>query len=142
MYYIMNKDKIIAEFDYVKNEFGTAVPRLVSGSLPELFGDMKLKNWLETRRSAKHRAEIAKILRSLDMTDLKSFIDVSMGLTLTDTLWVKEEHSDANWNSVNLYENNSMILFLRLLSLVEYQILVLKQLLLSMVLMECSLNAV
>ncbi len=101
----MNKDKIIAEFDYVKNEFGTAVPRLVSGSLPELFGDMKLKNWLETRRSAKHRAEIAKILRSLDMTDLKSFIDVSMGLTLTDTLWVKEGHSDANWNSVNLYEN-------------------------------------
>lgn len=66
---------------------------------------MKLKSWLETRRSAKHRAEIAKMLRSLGMTDLKSFIDVSLGLTLTDTLWVKEEHSDADWNSVNLYDN-------------------------------------
>ena len=78
MYYIMNKDRIIAEFDYVENELGTAVPQLVSGSLPELFGDMKLKSWLETRRSAKHRAEIAKLLRSLGMTDLKSFIDVSL----------------------------------------------------------------
>ncbi|MBR6071000.1 MAG: hypothetical protein IKP78_10460 [Ruminococcus sp.] len=105
MYYIMNKDRIIAEFDYTKNELGTAVPKLISGSLPEIYGDMKLKNWLETRRSAKHRAEIAKLLRSLGMTDIKSFIDVSLGLTLTDTLWVKEEHSDSKWSDVNLYDN-------------------------------------
>ena len=50
MYYIMNKDRIIAEFDYIINGFGTAVPKLVSGSLPEIYGDMKLKSWLETRR--------------------------------------------------------------------------------------------
>lgn len=105
MYYVMNKDRIIAEFDYDKNELGTAVPKLISGSLPEIYGDMKLKSWLETRRSAKHRAEIAKLLRSLGMTDIKSFIDVSLGLTLTDTLWVKEEHSDSKWADVNLYDN-------------------------------------
>ncbi len=105
MYYVMNKNKIIAEFDYVKNELGISVPQLVSGSLPALFSDMELKSWLETRRSAKHRAEIAKMLRSLGMTDLKSFIDVSLGLTLTDTLWVKEEHSDAEWKTVNFYDN-------------------------------------
>lgn len=105
MYYIMNKDRIIAEFDYIKNELGTAVPQLVSGSLPEIYSDMKLKNWLETRRSAKHRAEIARMLRNLGMTDLKSFIDVSLGLTLTDTLWVKEEHSNSKWEDVNLYDN-------------------------------------
>ena len=105
MYYIMNKDSIIAEFDYIKNELGTAVPHLVSGSLPEIYGDMKLKSWLETRRSAKHRAEIARMLRNLGMTDLKSFIDVSLGLTLTDTLWVKEAHSASKWEDVNLYDN-------------------------------------
>ena len=105
MYYIMNKDRIIAEFDYIKNELGTAVPQLVSGSLPEIYADMKLKSWLETRRSAKHRAEIARMLRNLGMTDLKSFIDVSLGLTLTDTMWVKEEHSDSKWADVNLYDN-------------------------------------
>ena len=81
------------------------MPQLVSGSLPEIYGDMKLKSWLETRRSAKHRAEIARMLRNLRMTDLKSFIDVSLGLTLTDTLWVKEEHSDSKWADVNLYDN-------------------------------------
>ena len=105
MYCIMNKDRIIAEFDYIKNELGTAVPQLVSGSLPEIYADMKLKSWLETRRSAKHRAEIARMLRNLGMTDLKSFIDVSLGLTLTDTLWVKEKHSDSKWADVNLYDN-------------------------------------
>lgn len=41
MYYIMNKNEVIAEFEYIKNELGTAVPQLVFGSLPELFGDMK-----------------------------------------------------------------------------------------------------
>jgi len=105
MYYIMNKDRIIAEFDYIKNELGTAAPQLVSGCLPEIYGEMKLKSWLETRRSAKHRAEIARMLRNLGMTDLKSFLDVSLGLTLTDTLWVKEEHSDSKWEDVNLYDN-------------------------------------
>ena len=105
MYYIMNKDRIIAEFDYITNELGTAVPKLVSGSLPEIYGDMKLKIWLETRRSAKHRAEIARMLRNLGMTNIKSFIDISLGLTLTDTLWVKEEHSDSTWADVNLYDN-------------------------------------
>lgn len=105
MYYIMNKDRIIAEFDYTTNELGTAVPKLVSGSLPEIYGDMKLKSWLETRRSAKHRAEIARMLRNLGMTDIKSFIDISLGLTLTDTLWIKEEHSDSTWADVNLYDN-------------------------------------
>ena len=101
----MNKDRIIAEFDYIKSKLGIAVPQLISGSLPEIYSDMKLKSWLETRRSAKHRAEIARLLRNLGMTDLKSFIDVSLGLTLTDTLWVKEEHSDSQWNDVNLYDN-------------------------------------
>lgn len=105
MYYVMNKDRIIAEFDYIKSKLGTAVPQLISGSLPEIYNDMKLKSWLETRRSAKHRAEIARLLRNLGMTDLKSFIDVSLGLTLTDTLWVKEEHSNSQWNDVNLYDN-------------------------------------
>ncbi len=39
------------------------------------------------------------------MTDLKSFNDVSLGLTFTDTLWVKEEHSDSKWKDVNRYDN-------------------------------------
>ena len=105
MYYIMNKDRIIAEFDYITNELGTAVPKLVSSSLPEIYGDMKLKSWLETRRNGKRRTEIARMLRNLGMTNIKSFIDISLGLTLTDTLWVKEEHSDSTWNDVDLYDN-------------------------------------
>lgn len=46
MYYIMNTDIIIAEYDYIKNEFGTSVPQLTSGCLPEIYGDMELKSWL------------------------------------------------------------------------------------------------
>ena len=105
MYHIMNKDRIIAEFEYVVNELGTAIPQLVSGCLPKIYGDMKLKSWLESRRIAKRRIEITHLLRKLGMTDLKSFIDVSLGLTLTDTMWVKEEHSDSKWKDVNLYDN-------------------------------------
>lgn len=105
MYYVMNKDSVIAEFEFVPNDFGTFSPRFISGELPHIFKDINIKSWLETRRSAKHRTEIARMLRSLGMTDLKSFIDVTMGLTLTDTLWVKEERSQADWQSVNLYDN-------------------------------------
>ena len=78
MYCIMNKDRKIAEFDYIKNHMNISVPKLVSGELPAVFGDISLKNWLETRRSAKHRAEIAKLLRSLGMTDLLSRIQYGL----------------------------------------------------------------
>lgn len=54
MYYIMNKYRIIAEYDYIKNELDTAVPQLTSGCLPEIYGEKRLKSWLETRCSAKH----------------------------------------------------------------------------------------
>lgn len=106
MYYIMNKDKKIMEFDFIKNNLGIYEPSAVSGQLPELFKSLSLKQWLEMRRPAKHRTEIQKLLRSLDMLSLKGFIDTAKGLTLTDTFWVKSDSDCLAWADVSLYRNN------------------------------------
>ena len=43
MYNIMNKDRIIAEFDYITNELGTAVPipQLMSKEMYERIGGIR-----------------------------------------------------------------------------------------------------
>ena len=105
MYYIMNKDIIIMSFEFVKNGLGIYEPVTAEGQLPDMFSRISLKQWLEMRRSAKHRTEIRKLLKSLGMLSLKGFIDVTYGLTLTDTFWVKPADSKLNWNEVSLYKN-------------------------------------
>lgn len=105
MYYIMNKDIVIMSFEFIKNNLGLYEPTAVDGQLPDIFRKISLKQWLEMRRSAKHRNEIQKLLKSLGMLTLKGFIDMTYGLTLTDTLWVKPAESSLTWKEVSLYTN-------------------------------------
>ncbi len=101
----MNKDVPVAGFDFRQTDFGGYTPVSVYSKLPEIFGSSHIKEWIEFRRNARHRREIGRILRKLGLTDQKNFIDSTLGLSLTDTLWVKDENSSLKWKDVNLYEN-------------------------------------
>lgn len=92
-------------FEFVKNGLGIYEPVVAEGKLPNMFSRISLKQWLEMRRSAKHRTEIRKLLKSLGMLSLKGFIDVTYGLTLTDTFWIRPAESKLYWNEVSLYKN-------------------------------------
>ncbi|MCM1232046.1 MAG: hypothetical protein NC489_18145 [Ruminococcus flavefaciens] len=105
MYYIMNKDREVMSFEFVKNKFGLYEPVAVNEQLPDIFRNINLKQWLEMRRPAKHRTEIQKLLKSFGMLTLKGFIDVTYGLTLTDTFWVRPAETDVMWSDVSLYTN-------------------------------------
>ena len=66
----------------------------------ELFLD-----WLEHRNYAKHKTHLKKWLKDWGMDTISGFLDVSHALSLNDTLWVKRDGSDLDWDSINLYDN-------------------------------------
>lgn len=75
-----------------------------------------IKEFLKNRIIPKNRAFVKNILVSqgLDARDIKGVIDVSKGLSLTDSYWVVEE--DMKFDNYNLYDNE----FSKTLSLIAF----------------------
>lgn len=105
LFILMNKDTELMHFmcEMVGFRYNFVI---LSGRLPDLYHDISLRDFLETRRPAKHRTEIARLLRNMKMSYLTDFISVSYGLTVTDTLWLKPIDSKLTWQDVSLYRNS------------------------------------
>lgn len=102
-YTLMNKDTPLMDFHWelVLNMEHEAVVDKVYRQ-PWFIQD--LESWLRDRSVTKHREHMKTLLTTLGLTDTKSIIDFSKGLSLTDTLWVNVEDRYA-WADVNLFDN-------------------------------------
>lgn len=104
VYVVKNKNNIVAKFKWVFK---------VGENLPELIEDIGLPswvsvdfvNWVSSRTSAKHREKVKRYLEQIGLTDVKSIIDMTYGLSLNDSLWIVKERSNLVWEEVNLYNN-------------------------------------
>ncbi|KSV58745.1 hypothetical protein [Acetivibrio ethanolgignens] len=100
MYYLLNKDELIAKF--------TVDPLLQEAeiveqfqTLPEWYG--AVGGFIVNRRAPKHRENIEKLLKLSGCDTLTGFLDVSHALSLVDTFWVKPVESTLEWKDVSLY---------------------------------------
>ena len=93
-YILMNKDVPILEFHCQRNEFDE----------PEFFEDQwliasrpigyhNLVDFLNQRRSPKHRKYIKQLLEQYGCDDLDVFLHTTHALSLNDTFWVREADS-------------------------------------------------
>ena len=108
-YLIMNKDKPIASFDFVKTALDEGhIPNNfnITGKLPIGFDNSTIGNWVLGRFAAKHRIHLSNYLRSIGILDAKGFIDLTYGVSIVDTFWVKPFESNVTWNDVSLFRNN------------------------------------
>lgn len=80
--------------------------------------DDSLLEWLRTRTVPRHQKYAREILRSagIDPDDVIGQVSMSLGLSLTDALWVTPAGLDMTWDEVNLYENDDR----DVLSLIAY----------------------
>ena len=63
-----------------------------------------LKNWLLQRKIPNNRAFVENLLDAISDTENPyRYLDVTYGLSLNDTYWVKPTHSTISWSDVNLY---------------------------------------
>ena len=105
MYYLMNKDTIVAEFeksnDILDNEFH--IVKFEKDRLPLGFED--INSWLERRQAAKHREHLKKLMAECGCLSSEGFIRVTHATSLNDTFWVKNESEEVCWEQVSLYKN-------------------------------------
>ena len=66
-----------------------------------------LLKWISSRTVPSNREYVEELLYTLGISkaDLKGYIDVSMGLSLTDSYWIIPENSNRLFSEYNLFEN-------------------------------------
>lgn len=106
MYTLMNKDVPLLEFDIVEQigDYVCIEKRRFSDSLP--FGFSDINTWVNERNYAKHKEHLQKWLKEWQLNHVKGFVEVTKGLSLNDSFWIKRTDSDVSWASVNLYHND------------------------------------
>lgn len=103
IYTLMNKDTRVAEFTW-KSEFGRERPALLCDyGLPSYISS-RFESWMLSRRSPNDRRNIPGMLSALGLNTARSILDVSMGLSLNDCLWISAEPG-LSWADVNLFDN-------------------------------------
>ena len=100
MYYLLNKDQIIAKFS-VDPLLSEPVIEDQYVELPSWYG--KLDTFITNRRAPKHRENIKKLLELSGCDTLEGFLNISHALSLVDTFWVKPVDSALEWKDVSLY---------------------------------------
>lgn len=106
MYFLMNKDKIIARFDVVSN-FGFEEIKVTASNASRIYPWIQdLEKFIEGRKATKHRQYISKLLELCGCDTLSGYLDISHALSLNDTIWVKSISSSLTWDDVSLYRNS------------------------------------
>lgn len=118
---LINKDTIIAKFHFEEVNVGPGrkLPEAVlNAGERNLEGFSRISKvysninaFLKTRKPVKNREFLSDLSDMLQFAGMEGFIKITHGLSLNDTLWIKEESSSATWSEINLYHNrfNEMI---------------------------------
>lgn len=105
-YYFMNRDCPVLLFKLEETIGGYRAKELerYQEKLPVGFED--INTWIDQRNYAKHKEHLVKWIHEWNIDNMKGFIEITHGLGLNDSLWVKKADSDLMWNDINLYDNN------------------------------------
>lgn len=107
MYYLMNKNKIVATFDKrPESKLGTSSLFTITEQLGDLpYGFSTVDAWLYGRKSANHNKHLAEIMKRMNCYDNEGFIRVTHVATINDTFWVKSDKEHLSWEQISLYQN-------------------------------------
>ena len=105
MYYLMNKNKIVASFKKSKDPLvgGFQIIDSEQDALPIGFED--INTWLDNRQVGKHKKHIRELMAECGCLSTEGYIRITHGTTLNDTFWVKEESEAISWEKVSLFIN-------------------------------------
>ena len=111
-YELLNQDDVVAAFDIVGFHV-RSVTRYRTGNVqifnPVVYrnaiGAIPLQVFLTTRRAPGHRAYMDELFRKLNFEDLVTYLNLTYGLSLIDTLWIRPKGSEISWSDVNLFDN-------------------------------------
>lgn len=109
MYYLMNKDKIVAEFHKRESEaLDTNVFFTVTNVADKImlpFGFENINSWIDGRKSSKHNSHLKSLMTSLGCDDNEGFIQITHAASINDTFWIRSDNETVQWSDISLYKN-------------------------------------
>ena len=107
-FYLMNKDIIVASFICnsigIKNISITDIYRY--NLLPiGIKNGLLFSDWLNNRLVLSHRKNITEMFSSIGIVNQEDILQITKGISLNDTFWVKEVNSKIKWRAVSPYTN-------------------------------------
>lgn len=106
MFYLMNKNNKVLEFDITKGIDYIAVVHAVFDKYPYGCNESCLTGWLNRRHASKHRKHLTEYLDYVCANDLLGFIKLTHSISINDTYWVKEDREYLTWEDISPYSNN------------------------------------
>lgn len=97
-YYLMNKDRIVAEFN-----INTGSLRKW-GKLP--YGFSNILDWVKSRYKFSCARNVEEFFNSLGIVSTEDFIYITHCTSLSDTFWVKKKNSSLYWKDVSPFRND------------------------------------
>lgn len=103
-YYLMNKDKLVAELDSTENTgFEQYKINKQYERLP--YGFETTTNWILKRQDGIYRQHMENMLNQYGCYKLNDFIKATHCTSINDTFWVKLADEYTCWNDISLYKN-------------------------------------
>lgn len=107
MYLLMNKDNLVATFDFATVlDMSTVVDLKVIGKLPYGCSKDLFAEWLGSRFAAKHRSHLEDYLLNMQAATTQGFIDVTHSISINDTYWVKKDTENLRRSDVSPFMND------------------------------------
>lgn len=101
MYYLMNKDVIVASFTKENNRWNLLQQ---NSKLP--LGRFEINEWLEDRKAYKHNHHLKQLMIDCGCETTEGFIKITHAASINDSFWVKEENEDVTWDDISFYRND------------------------------------
>lgn len=105
-YTLMNKDTELIRFS-LKNP-GEEPMKLSDIRVVErnpYLDEEDLRYLIFTRKAPRDREYIDKVFKLMGINSVSDYLNVSLGLSLNDTLWFRPENCELSWADVNLYDD-------------------------------------
>lgn len=104
MYYLMNKDNVVLEFQSNLKPSGVAFSSgKQEGQTP--YGFQNIITWIEGRKASKYNAHLNAVMKRLGCDDNEGFIRLTHAVGINDTFWIKTDKDHLDWEDVSPYQN-------------------------------------
>ena len=105
MYFLMNKNNQVAEFERSKDQLDGTFTVISSEKDKLPIGFQDINTWLDKRQAAKHREHLRRLMAECGCLNSEGFIKITHAASLNDTFWVKSSEEDVVWDNISLYKN-------------------------------------
>lgn len=101
MFYLMNKDIIVADFDKKKDKWN------LSHQYAELpLGKFEVNSWLEDRKAYRHNRHLKQLMIDCGCETTEGFLKITHAASINDSFWIKAENEEAAWDDISFYRND------------------------------------